>query len=106
MRRIVGGEVERVDTLCHADTFSVGAREVQKECCVNLKNTTEMFSIDPVNSKQMKRWLEQQGATFERGKGSHLKVFLNGRQSTLPMHGTAELGKGLEAAIKRQLGLK
>jgi len=35
-----------------------------------------------------------------------LKVFLNGRQSALPMHGTAELGKGLEAAIKRQLGLK
>lgn len=54
----------------------------------------------------MKRWLEQQGATFEPDKGSHLKVFLNGRQSTLPMHGAAELGKGLEAAIKRQLGLK
>jgi mRNA interferase HicA len=54
----------------------------------------------------MKRWLEQQGATFQTGKGSHLKVFLNGRQSTLPMHGTAELGKGIEAAIKRQPGLK
>jgi mRNA interferase HicA len=59
-----------------------------------------------MNSKQMKRWLEQQGATLEPGKGSHLKVFLNGRQSTLPMHGTTALGKGLEAAIKRQLGLK
>nr|WP_284738134.1 type II toxin-antitoxin system HicA family toxin [Serpentinimonas maccroryi] len=54
----------------------------------------------------MKKWLEQQGATFEQGKGSHFKVFLNGKQSTLPMHGTQELGKGLEAAIKRQLGLK
>jgi mRNA interferase HicA len=53
----------------------------------------------------MKRWLEQQGATFLPGKGSHLKVSLNGRQSTLPMHGTSELGKGLEAAIRRQLGL-
>jgi mRNA interferase HicA len=31
---------------------------------------------------------------------------LNGKQSTLPMHGTVELGKGIEAAIKRQLGLK
>jgi len=59
-----------------------------------------------MNSKQMKRWLELQGATFAPGRGSHLKVFLNGRQSTLPMHGTAELGKGLEAAIKRQLGLQ
>ena len=60
----------------------------------------------PVNSKQMKKWLEQQGATFKPGKGSHLKVFLNGKQTTLPMHGTDELGKGLDAAIKRQLGLK
>ena len=54
----------------------------------------------------MKKWLEQQGATFAPGKGSHLKVFLDGKQSSLPMHGTSELGKGLEAAIKRQLGLK
>jgi mRNA interferase HicA len=67
-------------------------------------NTNVMFQA--MNSKQMKRWLEQQGATFAPGKGSHLKVFLNGRQSALPMHGTQELGKGLEAAIKKQLGLK
>ena len=59
-----------------------------------------------MNSKQLKKWLEQQGATFLPGKGSHLKVFLKGRQSALPMHGTVELGKGLEATIKRQLGLK
>jgi mRNA interferase HicA len=59
-----------------------------------------------MNSKQMKKWLEQQGASFKPGKGSHLKVLLNGKQSTLPMHDAAELGKGLEAAIKRQLGLK
>ncbi|MEQ1635197.1 MAG: type II toxin-antitoxin system HicA family toxin [Methylococcales bacterium] len=59
-----------------------------------------------MNSKQMKKWLEHQGATFQAGKGSHLKVFLNGKQSTLPMHGTDELDKGLVTAIKRQLGLK
>ena len=58
-----------------------------------------------MNSRQFKRWLEKQGATFEQGKGSHLKVYLNGRQSVLPMHGKQELGKGLVAAIKRQLGL-
>jgi mRNA interferase HicA len=46
-----------------------------------------------MNSKQMKKWLEQQGAIFKLGKGSHLKVFLNGKQTTLPMHGTEELGK-------------
>lgn len=59
-----------------------------------------------MNSKQMKKWLERQGATFRPGKGSHLIVVLNGRRSVLPMHGTDELGKGLEVAIKRQLGLK
>lgn len=59
-----------------------------------------------MNAKQMKKWLEAQGAVFAQGKGAHLKVYLNGRQSTLPMHGAKELGKGLEAAIKRQLGLK
>jgi mRNA interferase HicA len=31
---------------------------------------------------------------------------LNGKRSSLPMHGSTELGKGLEAAIKRQLGLQ
>jgi len=65
-----------------------------------------VLNIEPVNSKQMKNWLEQQGATFEPGKGSHLKVFWNGKQPALPMHGTCELGRGLSAAIKRQLGLK
>jgi len=58
-----------------------------------------------MNSKQFRKWLELQGATFAPGKGSHFKVFLNGKQSA-PMHGTQELGKGLESAIKRQLGLK
>jgi mRNA interferase HicA len=45
------------------------------------------------------------GATFKAGKGSHLKVTLNGRNSVLPIHGK-ELGTGLVAAIKKQLGLK
>lgn len=54
----------------------------------------------------MEEWLEKKGATFEAGKGQHLKVFLNGRQSALPMHGTTDLGRGLQAAIKHQLGLK
>jgi len=46
------------------------------------------------------------GSDVPTRQGSHLKVFLNGRQSTLPMHGKDELGKGLVAAIKRQLGMK
>lgn len=58
-----------------------------------------------MNSKEFKRWLAQQGAKFGAMKGSHLKVYLNGKQSVVPMH-NAELKKGTVEAIKKQLGLK
>ncbi len=57
-----------------------------------------------MKSQEFKRWLAQQGATFKPGKGSHLKVYLNGKQSVLPMH-TTDLKKGTLEAIKKQLGL-
>ncbi|MDE3022679.1 MAG: type II toxin-antitoxin system HicA family toxin [Pseudomonadota bacterium] len=58
-----------------------------------------------MNSKELKQWLTKQGATFRQGKGSHLKVYLNGKQSILPMHNT-ELKTGTVESIKKQLGLK
>jgi mRNA interferase HicA len=58
-----------------------------------------------MKSKEFKDWLAKQGATFAPGKGSHLKVYLNGHQSVLPMH-TTDLKKGTIEAIKKQLGLK
>jgi mRNA interferase HicA len=58
-----------------------------------------------MKSSEFKRWLSDRGASFKPGKGSHLKVTLNGRHSVLPMH-NKELGKGLVAAIKKQLDLK
>jgi len=58
-----------------------------------------------MKSSEFKRWLAEQGATFKTGKGSHLRVYLNGRQSILPMH-AKDLGVGLVNAIKKQLGLK
>lgn len=64
-----------------------------------------MFSIRRVNSNEFKRWLAKQGATFQTTKGSHLKIFLNGRQSVIPMH-SAELKTGTVEGIKKQLGLK
>jgi mRNA interferase HicA len=57
-----------------------------------------------MNSKEFKRELERLGAEFQSAKGSHLKVFLNGRRSILPMHGK-DLGP-LEKSIRKQLGLK
>ena len=68
-------------------------------------NITEVFIVVLMNSKQMKKWLEQQGATFQGGKGAHLHVFLNGKRSILPMH-NAELKTGTAEGIKKQLGLK
>ena len=58
-----------------------------------------------MKSSELKRWLKEQGATFGKFQGSHLKVFLNGRHSILPMH-HKEIGKGLVKDIKKQLGLK
>ena len=58
-----------------------------------------------VKSSEFKRWLEKQGVMILPGKGSHLHLELEGRRSILPMH-SKDLGKGLVATIKRQLGLK
>jgi len=58
-----------------------------------------------MNSKEFKHWLTQLGATFRPGRGSHLKVYLDGKQSILPMH-NADLKKGTVEGIKKQLGLK
>ncbi len=54
---------------------------------------------------EFKRWLAKQGVTFGTQEGGHLKIFLRGRQSILPMHGK-DLPKGLVESIKKQLGLK
>ena len=49
------------------------------------------------------RWLKAAGVTFKEGK-KHTKLYLNGKQSTLPRH-AAEIGEGLRKAIIKQLGL-
>jgi mRNA interferase HicA len=59
-----------------------------------------------LNSKELLKYLQELGATFQQGKGSHVKVFLNGKQSVIPIHGSRELAKGTEAIILKQLGLK
>ncbi|MEI2782791.1 MAG: type II toxin-antitoxin system HicA family toxin [Candidatus Competibacter sp.] len=55
---------------------------------------------------EFKRWLEQQGASFNPGKGSHLHVTLNGKTSIFPYHASKEIGNGLVRKIKKDLGLK
>jgi mRNA interferase HicA len=57
-----------------------------------------------VKQSEFKRWLAGQGAVFKEGKG-HTKVYLNGKQTTLPRHPSAELKDGTRRAILKQLGL-
>jgi mRNA interferase HicA len=58
-----------------------------------------------MKSSEFKRWLLKQGVEIIPAKGSHFKLFFNGKQSVMPMHNT-ELKTGLVQGIKKQLGLK
>ncbi|MYC08410.1 MAG: type II toxin-antitoxin system HicA family toxin [Chloroflexi bacterium] len=62
-----------------------------------------------MTSNELRRWLRRQGCTLHthRGGSGHLTVRLGNRVSQLPMHGNRrELGPGLIAKIKRDLGLR
>ncbi len=54
---------------------------------------------------EFKRFLASKGGRFTEG-AKHTKVYLNGKQTTLPRHSAQELGEGLRKAILRQLGVK
>ena len=45
------------------------------------------------------------GARFEEG-AKHTKVYLNGKQTTLPRHAIQDIGEALRRAILRQLHAK
>jgi mRNA interferase HicA len=58
-----------------------------------------------VKQSEFVRWLSQQGATFKDGT-KHLKVYLNGEQTTLPRHPSKELKQPLVEGVKKKLKLK
>lgn len=57
---------------------------------------------------EFKKWLKNQGCTFEenKGKGGHITIYYRTRKTVMPFHGGKEIGKGLVHAIKKQLELK
>lgn len=57
-----------------------------------------------MKAREFRRFLESKGATLAPGKGGHLKVYLNGNRSVLPMH-SGDLKTGLMRAILKQLGI-
>jgi mRNA interferase HicA len=58
-----------------------------------------------VKQSEFRRWLASQGAEFENG-ANHLKIFLNGKQTTMPRHPSHEIPEPLRKAILKQLGIK
>ncbi len=58
-----------------------------------------------MKQSEFRRWLEAQGVEVKQGS-KHMKLYYKGKQSTLPRHPSQEIKKGLEHAIKKQLGLK
>ncbi len=57
-----------------------------------------------MKNSEFARWLKSQGVIFKQGT-KHTKLFLDGKQSTLPRH-AAEINDQLRKAIIKQLGLK
>lgn len=58
-----------------------------------------------MKTSEFRKQLAALGARFTEG-AKHTKVYLNGKQTTLPRHGSQEIGEGLRRAILRQLGVK
>lgn len=58
-----------------------------------------------MKTAEFKRQLAARGARFTEG-AKHTKVYLNGKQTTLPRHAGQEIGEGLRRAILRQLDVK
>jgi len=52
------------------------------------------------------REVKKNGWEFARqGKGSHEIYEKNGKQVSIPNHGSKELGKGLEQKLRKEMGL-
>ncbi|MDA5482165.1 type II toxin-antitoxin system HicA family toxin [Yersinia intermedia] len=58
-----------------------------------------------MKQSEFRRWLEAQGVEFKNGT-NHLKLYLNGKQSTMPRHPGKEIPEPLRKAILKQLGIK
>lgn len=60
-----------------------------------------------MTGKQLKKLLEANGWCLDRISGSHHIMIRDGSRSIpIPIHGTADLPKGLLSAILKQAGIK
>jgi predicted RNA binding protein YcfA (HicA-like mRNA interferase family) len=59
-----------------------------------------------MNGNEIIKRLMAAGWTLKRIRGSHHVMEKNGRVIPVPVHGSADIGKGLLADIERQTGVK
>jgi predicted RNA binding protein YcfA (HicA-like mRNA interferase family) len=59
-----------------------------------------------MNGKQVVKKLEEEGWKILRSQGSHYRLGKDQRRTTVPVHGSKDLGKALISAIERQTGVK
>lgn len=59
-----------------------------------------------ISGKELVKLLERAGAVVRQARGSRVVVELSGRTTTIPIHGSQSLGKGLLNKILKDLGLK
>ncbi|UQB43314.1 type II toxin-antitoxin system HicA family toxin [Thiomicrospira microaerophila] len=59
-----------------------------------------------MKSSELRKWLIEQGARFEKAKGSHFKVYLGDKMTIFPFHGAKEMATGTVNKILKDLGLK
>jgi len=60
---------------------------------------------EAVKQTEFVRWLRDQGAEIKDGT-KHLKVYLNGKQTTVPRHPGKELSNTFIRVIKKQLDIE
>lgn len=59
-----------------------------------------------MKSSEFIREIKRKGWVFLRqGKGSHEIYEKNGKQVSVPNHGSKEVGKGLEQKLRKEMGL-
>ncbi|OFZ67339.1 MAG: hypothetical protein A2V79_07790 [Betaproteobacteria bacterium RBG_16_56_24] len=59
-----------------------------------------------MNGNDIIKRLKADGWRVKRIRGSHHMMVKEGRVIPVPVHGTADIGKGLLADIERQTGVK
>lgn len=59
-----------------------------------------------MKGQEIIKTLEKQGWAILRVRGSHYRMGCGEKRTTVPVHGSKDIGKGLLASIERQTGVK